>query len=104
MEVNAKGVTIDDEAIDDGADAMGDLADAADSAAQSTKELNKQLQGFDKLNVLTTQKDKSSSGKKKDTGSKTGSNVGAVDTGDALASLKKTKGAFESEIDNLFDL
>lgn len=104
MEVNAKGVTIDDEAIDDGADAMGDLADAADSAAQSTKELNKQLQGFDKLNVLTTQKDKSSSKKKNDDKNKSKTGAGIVDTGDAIASLKKTKGVFESEIDNLFDL
>jgi len=103
MEVNTKGLAIDDDAIEDGADAMGNLGDAADKASKSTKELNKQLQGFDKLNVLTTKKDNSSS-KKKDDDSKSGTGTAVVDTGDATAALKKTKGVFESEIDNLFDL
>lgn len=102
LEVNTKGLTIDDEALDDGADAMGNLGDAADDAAKATKELNKQLQGFDKLNVLTTQKDKS---KNNNNGKTTAVNPDmAINNDDVTAGLKKTKGLFESEIDNLFDL
>lgn len=104
MEVNTKGLAIDDDALEDGAGSMSDFGDAASDAAKSTKELNKQLQGFDKLNVLSTKKDKTPSSDKKDDDSKAKTGAGLANTGDATAALKKTKGVFESEIDNLFDL
>lgn len=40
--------------LDDMADALDDVADGYDSAAKSAKEFRGQLQGFDKLNNLTT--------------------------------------------------
>ena len=43
--------------------AWQDYADSVDGASKSTKEMNKQLAGFDKLNNLTTPDDSSGSGK-----------------------------------------
>ena len=108
MEVNTKGLSIDDESLENVEDLSSGLDDAADSAtdaAKATKKLNDQLQGFDKLNVLrTTDKTNSSSKSNKNNDNTNGTNTGGVGDTSALASLKKTKSAFESEIDNLFDL
>ena len=48
---------------DDVSTAIGGVADSADKAAEAQKKLNKQLQGFDKLNNMTSSKGESSSDK-----------------------------------------
>lgn len=106
MEVNAKGLTIDEDDMGD-MDTTGidNIADSADNATDSVKELKDQLQGFDKLNVLrTTKKDNSGSNKKTNNNKNNLVKAGKVAAGQASAALKKTKGLFESNIDNLFDL
>lgn len=114
MEVNAKGLSLDDSDLDydtggleDVEDATDGVADAADNASKAVKKLNDQLQGFDKLNVLKTiEKNKNTSnktGSDKDNGSDTGTGIG-TSGGTASALLKKTKSAFESDIDNLYEL
>lgn len=105
MEVNTKGLTIDDDALEDiDTSGLDNIGDSADNATKSVKKLKDQLQGFDKLNVLRTTTTNPNS-KKSDSGNGSGaSGAGAVSNGDVTAGLKKTKGLFESNIDNLFDL
>ena len=115
MEVNTKGLQLDDEDLDYDADALEGVADAADdvadannNAAKATKKLNDQLQGFDKLNVLrTTEKTPSTSTSKKNNNGKgdDGTNGnGLVSGGDVDSILKKTKSKFKSDIDSLEEL
>ena len=99
IELGAGAIDTDlEEAIGD----YTDLGNAVDGTTESIKELNKQVQGFDKLNILTTNKN----GKNPSTGTGTGTGSGTGSGADAgaLAQLKKTKGLFESEIDNLYEL
>ena len=115
MEVNTSGLTMDEDAydvdtsgLDDVADSAGKAGKATDKAADSAKKLKEQLQGFDKLNVIRSQDTTDSSGGGGGGGGGKGSGGsgggGGASGGDVSASLKKTKGLFESEIDNFFEL
>ena len=115
MEVNTSGLQMDEDAydvdtsgLDDVADKAGKAGKATDGAAKSAKKLKEQLQGFDKLNVIrsedTSGSDGSGGGGGGGGGSGSGGGGGGTSGGDVSASLKKTKGMFESDIDNLFDL
>lgn len=65
-----------------GADAAGDMGKGLDDAGKSAKKLNKQLAGFDKMNVL---QDKDSGGGGKDAGGGAGGSPAAFDPGSAAA-------------------
>ena len=106
MEVNAKGLAMDDESLADiDTSGLDDVTDSADKATEATKKLKDQLQGFDKLNVLRTQQNtpKSGSGGKGKGDDATATPSGMSD-GQVAAALKRTKGLFESNIDSLFEL
>ena len=88
-------------------DALGGAGDAAKGASDNVKELNKQLQSFDKLNVLTTSDTGGSGGSGGGgggSGSGGGGGAGAGSGGDVTASIEKTEGLFKSNIDDLFEL
>ena len=88
-------------------DALGGAGDNAGDAADKVKELKKQLQGFDKLNVLTTDETGSGSGGSGGGGGGSGGSGGGGGAGssnDLAVNLQKTEGLFESSIDNLFEL
>lgn len=53
-----------EEDTDDASNGLDGVADSADKAAEAQKKLNKQLQGFDKLNNMTTSTNKGSSSDK----------------------------------------
>lgn len=93
VEIDATGIADDYE---DAADAAGSLADNTGDAADNAKELNKQLAGFDKLNNLTTSKDKSGSG----SGSGAGAGGGGAGSGKE-GSVKSSLTAIESNIKDL---
>lgn len=106
MEINTKGLTLDEEALEDiDTSGLEDIGDSADESTKAVKKLKDQLQGFDKLNVLrTTEQNKNKSNKSgTDSDSGTGNGSG-VSGGEASSMLKKTKGAFESDIDSLYEL
>lgn len=85
---------------DDISSGMDDIGDSAGKAGKAVKDLKGQLQGFDKLNVLTTPNDGSGGG-----GSGGGSgSAGGGGGGDVGFSVKDTVGLFESEIDSLGEL
>lgn len=104
IDIDTKGMALDDDALDYDTSGLEDIGDTADDATQSVKKLKDQLQGFDKLNVLrtTTANPKSNKSDNDDAGAGAGS--GALTDGGVTAAMKKTKGLFESEIDNLFEL
>lgn len=86
----------------DAADGANDTADATKKATKAQKEFNKQLQGFDRLNNLTSSKGKDNDGTGNDKGTSVGdlSNIGSGSGGkwkqkDSI--FKK----FESDIDTL---
>ena len=88
--------------MEDAADGANDTADATKKATKAQKEFNKQLQGFDRLNNLTSSKDKDNDGAGKGSGTSVGelSNIGSGSGGkwkqkDSI--FKK----FESDIDTL---
>ena len=89
----------------------GDAAKGLGDAADNAKKLKQQLQGFDKLNLLTTNADSGSGGGSGGSGGG-GSGSGGGGTGGGGAdgesavttAFKRTKTAFESEIDSLFEL
>ena len=88
--------------MEDAADGANDTADATKKATKAQKEFNKQLQGFDRLNNLTSSKDKDNDGTGKGSGTSVGelSNIGSGSGGkwkqkDSI--FKK----FESDIDTL---
>lgn len=123
-EVFASGVPMDS-SISTLADDLGAAGDAADGlgggagdaakglgdAADNAKKLKQQLQGFDKLNLLTTNADSGSGGGSGGSGGG-GSGSGGGGTGGGGANgegavtvaFKRTKTAFESEIDSLYEL
>lgn len=90
-EEGSGGITTDYE---NAADASEDLASGTNKAAKAAKELKKQLQGIDELNVLTTNKDNDNSSP---SGSGTPSVIGSGDTGKD-GSWVKTSGFFDSDI------
>lgn len=65
--------------MEDAADGANDTADATKKATKAQKEFNKQLQGFDRLNNLTSSKDKDNDGAGKGSGTSVGelSNIGS---------------------------
>lgn len=88
--------------MEDAADGANDTADATKKATKAQKEFNKQLQGFDRLNNLTSSKGKDNDGDGKGSGTSVGelSNIGSGSGGkwkqkDSI--FKK----FESDIDTL---
>lgn len=88
--------------MEDAADGASDTADATKKATKAQKEFNKQLQGFDRLNNLTSSKNKDNDGTGKGSGTSVGnlSNIGSGSGGkwkqkDSI--FKK----FESDIDTL---
>lgn len=85
------------EDLDGAAGGAYDTADGLGNAAKNAKELNKQLQGFDELNVITT--NDGSSGKR-GSGSGSGDGAGSGSTDNSI-SLKSTKGLFESSIKDM---
>lgn len=89
------------------ADDMGEIAEDAETledgmggAADDAKKLKQQLQGFDKLNVLTTQKD---SGKGGGGGGATGGDVSGGVTGGNFRLIPSAK-PYESDIESWFEL
>ena len=123
-EVFASGVPMDSSigmladdlgAAGDAADGLGggagDAAKGLGDAADNAKKLKQQLQGFDKLNLLTTNADSGSGGGSGGSGGGgSGSGGGGAGGGGAdgegavTVAFKRTKTAFESEIDSLFEL
>ena len=89
----------------------GDAAKGLGDAADNAKKLKQQLQGFDKLNLLTTNADSGSGGGSGGSGGG-GSGSGGGGTGGGGAdgesavttAFKRTKSLFESDIDSLFEL
>ena len=88
--------------MEDAADGANDTADATKKATKAQKEFNKQLQGFDRLNNITSSKDKDNDGAGKGSGTSVGelSNIGSGSGGkwkqkDSI--FKK----FKSDIDTL---
>lgn len=114
MEMSTSGISLDDvdidsSGIDDVASGADDASKSLDKATESAKKFKDQLQGFDKLNVLRTTKDSTSSptgntGNNKNNGTGTGVNPTSANQGEVSSALKRTKSLFESEIDNLYDL
>lgn len=76
------------------------LASGLDDASKNAKKLRQQLQGFDELNVLTTNQDGGGAGAGAGTG---GGASGGVDAGKWVQTDSIIK-AFESEIDTLYKL
>ena len=86
----------------DAADGANDTADATKKATKAQKEFNKQLQGFDRLNNLTSSKNKDNDG----TGNGSGTSVGELSNiGSGSGGKWKQKDSifkkFESDIDTL---
>lgn len=91
IEINTKGIAGDFSGIEDG---IGDLTGGIEDATEASKKFNKQLQGFDKLNNLTT------SDAEKDL---EGFGAGLGDIGDIVPSDGLLEG-YKSFIDNFYDL
>ena len=81
------------------ADGYDDVADAAGGAAKKAKELNKQLQGFDELNNLTTNDDNGGGG-----GSGGGGAGGALGSSAKAGQWVEVAKEYESEFDTLAKL
>ena len=97
-EINLGGVTTE---LDDAAGYSDDLSDGLGGAAKNAKELKNQLRGFDKLNVLTSDKDNGGGGKGS---SASGGGGGALDDSDLIKAAKVGEGLFRSSIKNLEEL
>lgn len=88
--------------LSDAAGGAGNLADNTGKAAKKAKELKQQLSGIDKLNVITSSNNDSSSGGK-GSGSGAGgagSGIGATDVGQWVP----TDSFFDSDLDTLYKL
>lgn len=94
LEINTKGIAGDFSGVEDG---IGGITDGIEDATEASKKFNKQLQGFDKLNNLTT----SDAGKGLE--DLTAGLGGAGDIGDIVPSEGLLEG-YESFIDNFYDL
>lgn len=88
--------------MEDAADGANNTADATKKATKAQKEFNKQLQGFDRLNNLTSSKDKDNDGTGKGSGTSVGelSNIGSGSGGKWKQKDSVFK-KFESDIDTL---
>ncbi len=88
--------------MEDAADGANDTADATKKATKAQKEFNKQLQGFDRLNNLTSSKNKDNDGTGKGSGTSVGelSNIGSGSGGKWKKKDSVFK-KFESDIDTL---
>ena len=88
--------------MEDAADGANDTADATKKATKAQKEFNKQLQGFDRLNNLTSSKNKDNDGTGKGSGTSVGelSNIGSGSGGKWKQKDSVFK-KFESDIDTL---
>lgn len=95
-EVGDGGITTD---IEDASDGVGDIEDGLGGAVDNAKKLKQQLQGFDELNVLTTNNNDKSGG-----GTGTGGGNGEVSGGTWTQDAKSMFAMFESEIDTLYQL
>ena len=94
----AGGVTNDLEA---GADASEGISDGMGSAADNAKKLRQQLQGFDELNVLSSN-DSSDGGS---SGGPGGAGAGSAETtGGEWVKTESLMDQFESELDTLYEL
>lgn len=102
--VNGVGAISDDSAgyIDDTADALGNEADALDDTSEAAKEAAENLQGFDKLNNITTDKG-SKSGKGSGTSGVGNAGLSIKDWGDGL-NITKEQTEFEKWLDELYTL
>ena len=101
---------------DDLGDSVGGVGDALDDATDNAKKLKATILGFDELNVLNDVADTLNGGSGgsgggsgsggKGSGSGSGGDTGAGGAGASPVGVvaRKTKSAFESEIDNLYDL
>lgn len=87
--------------LETGAGAADDIANGVGNAADKAKKLKQQLQGFDELNVLTSDSD-SSSGSGGGSGSG-GASGGGADGGQWVEQDSILK-QFESDIDSLYEL
>lgn len=95
-EVGGGGVTSN---LEEGEDSAGGIADGIGEAADNAEKLKKQLQGFDRLNVLTTD-----TGDDKGTSGGTGGGAGGADAGEWVDTGKSILEEFKSEIDSLYEL
>lgn len=88
--------------MEDAADGADDTADATKKATKAQKEFNKQLQGFDRLNNLTSSKNKDNDGTGKGSGTSVGelSNIGS-ESGGKWKQKDSIFKKFESDIDTL---
>lgn len=96
-EENSGGIAQDYEDI---ADSAEDLAKGTGKAADNAKKLKQQLQGFDELNVLTTN---DNSGKNKNSGSGNGIGSGGA-TGGQWTQTDGILKDYESDLDTLYKL
>lgn len=85
---------------EDAADSADDLASGTGKAADNAKKLKQQLQGFDELNVLSSNQDTGNGG---GSGSGGGTTSG-VDTGGAKFQITETESPFKSSINTLYQL
>ena len=88
--------------MEDAADGANDTADATKKATKAQKEFNKQLQGFDRLNNLTSSKGKDNDGTENGSGTSVGelSNIGSGSGGKWKQKDSVFK-KFKSDIDTL---
>lgn len=89
------------EDLDDASDSADGVADGVGKAADNAKKLKQQLQGFDELNVLSSNKD-DDSGSGKGSGASAGGTGGQ--TSDVDGQWKKTKSAYDSIYDSFYKL
>ncbi len=110
FEVNPGGMTNDfgdmSSGIEDVADSAGDAADKVKDTTDEVKDLKANLQGFDKLNVISLDKDKDKgkdkgTGKDKDKGAGLGG-IGGLDTN--LFEVDSVMKKYKSSIDTLYKL
>lgn len=110
FEVNPGGMTNDfgdmSSGIEDVADSAGDAADKVKDTTDEVKDLKANLQGFDKLNVISLDKDKGKgkdkgTGKDKDKGAGLGG-IGGLDTN--LFEVDSVMKKYKSSIDTLYKL
>lgn len=98
IEISDVGVAED---MEDFAGAAEEADEGLGGAADNAKKLKGQLQGFDKLNVLTTQKD---SGKGKGGGSGAGADLGGGGATGGDFSIVPSMKQYESDINSWFEL
>lgn len=94
FEINTKGIAGDFSGVEDG---IGGITDGIEDATEASKKFNKQLQGFDKLNNLTT----SDAGKGLEdlaAGLGDAGDIGDIVPSDGLLEV------YDSFIDNFYDL